>query len=216
MGRPFTTTALLTTTLTALALCGCDGGSVTASVEAQPAPFTVRAADMDVDAIPDGPVAGELSGEAFELEEAVFRVETMERRERVDLWLADQRSPQCGVPLPTDARKVWLRFDGITDLEPGLHRIEADEASPITLHYELPLQPAGWRAAAGGAALLVLDTVDEHTVAGRVRACFDDGAGSCVEGRFHAERCGGPLDVDDDVSGAGVLSRDMPGPPIPR
>lgn len=195
-----------------VSVTACDRSPASGAAAAQPAPFDVRAADMDEDDIPDQEVQGELAGERFELQDAVFRTETMARRQRTDIRLWDQEITKCDVPVPNDARKVWIRFPGITDLEVGVHRIEADEQDPeMRVHYELP-NGEGWKTSGRAAALLIIDSADEETVLGRLEACFADGQDSCVKGRFVARRCVGPLDVDDAVSGAAQLDPDRPLP----
>lgn len=176
-------------------------------------PFTVRSKDFRAEQIPNRKVFGTLRGKKFFTQDARFRVEHMAGREHVDLYFADEPIMRCGLPLARHARRVWLRFGGVTHLGPGIYRVDRKDAHPVfTVHYELPAHP-GWTAAQGGAALVVIDTVEPDVIQGRMRTCFDDGQGSCVEGRFHATSCVGELDVDNPVTGAGLLNPTRPPPP---
>lgn len=192
----------------ALLLAGCERSAHAAAEAPAVQPFEVRSADLEAEGLGDGPVRGTLAGETFTLAQAVFRIERAERRQRLDIWLSDQPIADCGVPMPTDARKVWLRFAGITDVEIGTTRVDVvDEDPTVSLHYELPDGSGGWRSANGGAAVIVIEEARDDTLRARFSACFDDGSASCVSGAFVAERCTGPLDADDAIRGAGVLSR---------
>lgn len=203
-----TLVAAATLLLAAAACGGCEPAKARSDGE----PFTVQAKDLRQSEIPNRRVEGELRGERFHMREAVYRVERMPRRRRLDLWLSDRPFDKCGVPMTTDSRKVWLRFEGRTELEPGARRVDPDDGEPpFSMHYEVPADPE-WIGVQGGAALLLVDQVDEDTIAGRLNACFDDGQGSCVRGRFRAQKCAGELDVDDAVRGAGVLEPDRPLP----
>lgn len=155
--------------------------------------------------IPNAKVSGTLRGEPFTAKQARFRVERMEGRQRVDVYLADAPLERCGVPIDRHVRRIWLRFDGVTELGPGIYRVHAGSDRPQpSIHYEVPVdfEWVGWR---GGAALVLLDSVDADTVRGRLDVVFDDEAASRVQGRFAASSCIGALDVDNPVNGAGLL-----------
>lgn len=182
-------------------------------VTRKPVPFVARSQDFHAQDIPNRKVWGRLRGKKFYAADARFRVERMAGRRHVDLYFADSPIYRCGLPLARHHRRVWLRFDGVEQIDPGTFRADLKEAHPpFTVHYQLPAHP-GWTAAEGGAGLVVIESVEPDELRGRMHVCFDDGWGSCVEGRFRATSCVGELDVDNPVTGAGLLDPARPPPP---
>ena len=174
-------------------------------------PPRTRSQDMNVTAVPPGPVGGTLGGRAFQTVQAWYRVVRMPGRERVDLIFSEGRPTRlCGESEPELSREVWVRMPGITTLHTGVLRVDPPASTPISVHYEWTVDDK-WRGHGGGSAMLSVDEVSVGAVAGRVHICFDDTAQSCVEGSFRASECRNELDLD----GPRALVRQREGVPPP-
>lgn len=188
-----------------LALAAC------AKAPERPRPPAVLSAAMDLASVPPTAVAGSLRGRPFRTVEAWYRVSRLAGRERVDLIFSEGRAARlCGESTPELARHVWLRVPGVTQLAPGVLRVDPPAASPLSAHYEWA-EDEKWRGHGGGAVALSVDEVSPGAVAGRVRVCFADAAQSCVAGSFRAQECRSELDLDGPR--AGIRQREGAPPP---
>lgn len=176
---------------------GCQG-------EPEPSlPLQATAAGLSVEQLTVAP-AGDLAGQRFQAKSAFYRVNSYPGRERIDLYFDDPAPETCGLPLPRDTRRVFLRFPGLQAFETGEWAVEADaEDPPFTVHYERGVEH-GWRGESGGVAVLAIDDVEDRVVRGRVNVCFDDGRQSCVRGAFAAERCVTRVDGQAIREGVGL------------
>jgi hypothetical protein len=177
----------------------------------EPSPGT-GSADQDIGDLEiegrDDPVAGELAGEAFETVDAYFRAFRVGGEPHVDLVFAEVAQDDCGLPLPREGRRVFVRFDGVSALSPGESIVSRDGDGAVSIHYERAID--GRQVGVGaGVARLSLDTVSDSRVLGRIHACFDDGQASCVGGAFTARICLSRLDGHLPREGTGVA--DPPG-----
>jgi hypothetical protein len=179
----------------ALALAGCGGqGDATAPRQ----PLTIDAAALRAADIPDGPVSGSLRGRRFVARDIRLHVVEVPGHERVDLIVSDQPIETCGVPgqPPTDrSRRVWLRAEGRTRLDAGELRIEPTRRGEVTAHYEV-FEGGRWRGFGTAAVLLAVEEASANALRGRLQACFDDGAASCVRGQVVATPCHSAIDLN--------------------
>lgn len=184
-----------------LSMTAC-GGEPTTAEQAAAHPLSQHSADFNIDAIPDRPPEGRLAGEAFRTEDARTRIERFPGRERIDLWLAETQFEHCGLMGRDSGRRVYIRIPGTNDLPEEPLRIDPDmEDPPMSVNYDVP-DGRQWRGVARAAAVLQIDSADAEAVVGRIQACFDDGQGSCISGRFRAVPCRSPVD--------GTLLRELP------
>ena len=197
----------------ALALAGLALPAVGCGAEESPSqPLAMRSEAMEAADIPDGPVTGTLAGEDFTSADARFRIQRYEGRERVDLMFFSERRSDCGLPVTREGRTVFLRFPGVTELSPGELTIDPDDEDPaFSVHYE-QRDERTWSGVGGGAARLTLDEVRPTTIVGRLHVCFDDGRGSCVEGRFEAVECRSVVDGPSTREGGGPNDEARPLP----
>lgn len=179
----------------ALAPQGCGG---VGEPEGPGRPLAIDAAGLRAADVPDGPVTGELRGRRFVARDVRLHVVEVPGREQVDLIVSDRPLDACGVPgqPPHDrSRRVWLRAEGRTRLEAGELRIEPGRRGPVSAHYEV-FEGGRWLGSGTAAALLVTDEASGGALRGRLHACFDDGAASCVRGRFVAAPCRSAIDLN--------------------
>jgi len=169
-----------------LALAACDGPSPGSGRS------TEELADLTLESSAD-PVTGALAGEPFEAADAYYRVFRAGASPRVDLVFADVAQDDCGLPLPREGRRVFVRFDGLTDLPEGETEIDRDEGGDVSLHYERQIE-GRWVGVGEGVARLEIDRVGRSRAVGRLNVCFDDGEGSCISGAFTARYCTSRLD----------------------
>ncbi|MBW2460280.1 MAG: hypothetical protein JRH11_01455 [Deltaproteobacteria bacterium] len=171
-----------------------------------PAPGTGRSSmetgSLDVDST-DGPVAGELAGVALEVQDVYFRAFRHEGQERVDLVFAEAQQDDCGLPLPRDGRRVFVRFVGVTELSEGSVTIDRDGEGDVSMHYEQQID-GKWVGVGVGVGRLEFDEVAGSAIQGRVHLCFDDGAESCIAGAFTARACLSRLDGKLPREGTGL------------
>jgi hypothetical protein len=147
---------------------------------------------VSLDDVGDAPAAGSIDGAPWELEDARFRIERREGRERVDLFLWDRPVERCGLPIARAGTHVWLRVPGRTELEVGeLATGDGDDA--LSAHYER-LEGDTLVTAHRATARLRIEAVEPRRVRGRLRACFADEERSCVEGTFDAAPCWSRVD----------------------
>jgi len=172
--------------LCVLALFACDGPSPGSG------PGTEELADLDLDGATEV-VAGTLAGDAFEAADAYYRVFRRGASERVDLVFAEVAQDDCGLPLPREGRRVFVRFDGLTDLPEGETEVDREGDGDVSLHYERQIE-GRWVGVGEGIARLAIDRVGRSRAVGRMHVCFDDGQGSCVSGAFTARFCASRLD----------------------
>lgn len=191
----------------------CTWGVACGEDEAPRVALETTSGELDLEDIDDAPVSGTLQGGEFTAVDVRFRRETYEGRERVDVFFAEEAMEMCGIPRASAGRRVWLRFAGTTELEVGEQRVDPPDTEPFAVHYEMEGQD-GWEGFGGGAAVVALDAVGSRMLSGRLHVCFDDGAGSCVKGRFRAGPCVSALEVDDPVEGAAHLQRGQHGPSL--
>ncbi len=188
--------ATLLLTLLLVLLWACDA----------PAPGTGRSSmevgSLDVDSA-DGPVAGELAGTAFEVQDVYFRAVRHEGFERVDLVFAEEQQDDCGLPLPRAGRRVFVRFDDVTEFPEGSVTIDRDGEGDVSMHYEEQID-GKWVGVGVGVGRLEFDEVAESAIQGRVHLCFDDGAESCIAGTFSARACLSRLDGRLPREGTGL------------
>jgi len=192
--RPSPVWPLLLTALSGLASCSNEG--------AQSAPRQTFGADATAfvsESIAEGPVHGAIAGAEVILSNARFQVRHVPGRERVDIIFDTAPVDLCGLPSSPEDRgthRVWLRFTGQTSLEAGETRVRArGDAGTTRAHYERRTEDGLWRGSGQAEALVVIDSTTQDAVEGRLQACFDDGLGSCVQGRFRATECASPLDI---------------------
>lgn len=159
-----------------------------------------RSTSMQAGNLATAPVAGHLGGTPFRLRAAWYRVVRRPGHERVDLFLSEGNvSRLCGRPTPSNARQVLVRVPNARTLTRGELRVAATTTA-MQVSYETPVEH-GYEGVGAGEALVVLDTVESTVVAGRMRACFPDAQGSCVDGTFRAEECRDELDFDGPRGG---------------
>jgi hypothetical protein len=158
--------------------------------------------DLTLDDLPDR-VEGTLAGESFDAADAYFRVFHAGGGMRVDLVFAEETVDECGLPLPREGRRVFVRFDDQGSLTEGETIVDRDDASNVSVHYERSID-GRWVGVGDGVARIALDDVERSRVRGRFHACFDDGDESCVAGELEARRCASRLNGDLPREGTGV------------
>ncbi len=159
-------------------------------------------ADLSLDDLGDG-VEGNIAGAPFEAKDVYYRIFRMNGAPRVDLFFAEETVDDCGLPVVRQGRRVFVRFSGAEALASGETTVDHGDASPVSIHYEQPVE-GRWVGVGEGVLRLALDEVEASGAQGRIRACFDDGRDSCVAGRFSARRCESRLDGYLPREGTGV------------
>jgi len=184
-----------TTLAATLALASCGGSSETGAPRR---PLSVDAAGLRAADIPDHAVTGELRGRPFSARDVRLHVVEVPGRERVDLIVSDEPIAHCGVPgqpAIDRSRRIWFRAEGRTRFEPGELRIDPARGGTVSAHYEV-FEGGRWMGSGTAAALLVVNEIGGGAMTGRLAACFDDGASSCVRGRIVAAPCRSAIDLN--------------------
>ncbi len=149
---------------------------------------------MDRVALDDvsGRIRGRLGGRWFQLADARFRVVEDERRRRVDLFFADRRLEQCGLPIVRrNTAILWARFAERVELAPALY-VRDRRGGPFEVHYERPLA-RGVHALHRGVANVRIESADRERIAGMLSVCFAGGR-NCAAGAFEARPCVSRID----------------------
>jgi hypothetical protein len=186
--------------LTNLACQGAESTPPAAPVDPKPAPTSI-------DAIPAGPLGGEIAGQPFSVQSARYIVDRRHGFEKVDISLsAGSVESPCEERTPKDSTSVWLRRKGEPTLKDEIARIEPkDEGAIWEAHYQVR-QGHNWIGNGRASALIVIhDVGPDMKLAGELSACFGDSHGSCVAGRFTADYC--PIRIDAPVRGTEAMER---------
>ena len=148
------------------------------------------------DEIPATPVRGTLRGQPFEARDARLLVDDRAGYEQVEIALsAASADAPCGKLADPAPLRVWLRRAGPEPVASGEVRLAPGAEQRWELHYQLA-QNGVWLGSADAAAIVRLRAPDGGAgLSGELAACFADGAGSCVAGRFEALRCPSTLDM---------------------
>jgi hypothetical protein len=157
---------------------------------------SVRPPYASADEIPATPVRGTLRGRPFEARDARVLVDDRAGYEQVEIALsAASAGAPCGELAEPAPLRVWLRRAGPAPVASGEIRLAPGAEQSWELHYQLELDGV-WIGSAEAAAIVRLRAPDGGAgLAGELAACFADGTGSCVAGRFEALRCPSSLDM---------------------
>lgn len=152
-----------------------------------PAPLP-EASSVTLEGLGADGVRGRVAGEDFEPVDQRFVVTTREGRERLDLRFSDRAIERCGLPIPREDRRVWIRFPDLTELEPGTYERLGDEGA-FEVHYELPAERGAFPGAHRGVGRIEVRRVSPASIEGVLHVCFADAERSCIRGAFHARPC---------------------------
>lgn len=198
--QPVERLALLATSLAGmLTLAACTS-------KEEPPPPAPKPAPTNSDAIPSGPLAGEIAGAAFRMRSGRYQIDRRHGYEKVDISLsAAEAESSCGPRVPADAPSVWLRRKGPGPLKPEQIRLAPDDESSWEVHYQ---RREGQRWVGNGLAsalIVIREVAPDLTVTGELWACFADAQSSCVAGRFTASYC--PIRIDHPVRGGDTFEQ---------
>jgi hypothetical protein len=146
-------------------------------------------------------VSGTLRGAKFMVKDARYVPDHRAGYQRTDIELSAGRAESpCGEIKPAGAPSVWLRLERSDQVETQEVRLEPENESPWSVHYQVR-EGDHWAGNGDGAALIGLRaTGGDGVLYGSLAVCFADGTRSCVSGSFEARPC--PASIDAPVRGA--------------
>ncbi len=146
--------------------------------------------------IPVSKVSGTLATQRFELKDARFKIDRRAGYERIDLELSGSAAKEkCGALEDSGSPAVWIRFPGVSKLEPGELRRQPGKPASFEVHMKVR-RDGQWFGNGDSAALLVVEIFEPGVALnGVLSVCFGDPDKSCVSGTFVAASCPDMLDV---------------------
>lgn len=144
--------------------------------------------------IPLAPLSGTIVGVPFAMKHATCEIDRRPGYESITVrFHASKPEHPCSRPSGEEP-SLWLRFGGVTALEPGEVSIRPKGEGPFTAHLEVR-RDGRWYGNGDAAAVLLIDRFDRFDqVSGALSVCFADGTKSCASGAFEAEIC--PIALD--------------------
>lgn len=190
--------ALLMRSLAGLLLAfGCTTQEEAPTTPPPPAPASA-------DAIPAGPLGGNIAGAPFSVRSGLYRIDRRHGYEKIDISLSELDST-CDTHGSSSGTSVWLRRHGPGPLVPEQVRIGTEGHERWEVHYQRR-ERHRWLGNGKASAFVVIRAVaPDLRISGELWACFEDAKSSCVSGRFTAAYC--PIRIDQPVRGGDTFER---------
>jgi hypothetical protein len=158
------------------------------------------------DAIPEGPLGGQLRGHEFTHQVGTYLIDRRPGHEHFDIQLSEAGSDDpCDRRRRAHGSSVWIRRRGADAIEAATVRLLPGAESDWEVHYQVRAHDE-WAGSGDASALLVVHDPDpDLVVRGELWACFADGRESCVSGSFAAKHC--TLSIDAPIRGTELMER---------